>query len=65
MLTFFKTAAVIFVMTLIIPLTVWAGSGSWRAGLYAFKRYLQIMGYIVGAGLLLAGVFWLSGLGAS
>ena len=65
MLTFFKTAGIIFVMTLIIPLTVWGGSGSWRAGLYAFKRYLQIMGYIVGAGLLVAGMFWLSGLGAS
>lgn len=65
MLTFLKTVAVIAVMTLIIPLTVWAGSGSWRQGLYAFKRYLQLMGGIVGAGLVIAAIFWMAGLGAS
>jgi hypothetical protein len=65
MLTFFKTAGIIFVMTLIIPLAVWGGSGSWRDGLYAFKRYLQLMGGLVAAGLVFAGVFWLATLGAS
>lgn len=52
-------------MTLIIPLAVWAGSGSWRDGLYAFKRYLQLMGGLVIAGMLFAGAFWLASLGAS
>ena len=52
-------------MMLIIPLSVWAGSGNWRHGLQAFVAYLKIMGCITGAGLLLAGVFWLGSLGAS
>jgi hypothetical protein len=65
MLTFLKTAAVIFVMTLIIPLAVWAGSGSWRSGLYAFKRYMQLMGGLFGAGLVIAGIFWFATLGTS
>lgn len=65
MLTFFKTVAVIAVMFLIIPLAVWGGSGSWRHGLQAFVSYLKIMGCITGAGLLFAGVYWLSSLGAS
>lgn len=65
MLSFLKTVAVIAVMTLIIPLTVWAGSGSWRQALYAFKAYLKIMGCIACAGVVFAGAFWLAGLGAS
>lgn len=52
-------------MTLIIPLAVWGGSGNWRHGLRAFVAYLKIMGCIYGAGLVLAGVFYLSSLGAS
>ncbi|HAV37457.1 MAG TPA: hypothetical protein DCX52_14075 [Massilia sp.] len=55
----------IAVMMLIIPLSVWAGSGSWRHGLQAFVAYLKIMGCITGAGLVLAGIFWLASLGAS
>ena len=52
-------------MTLIIPLAVWGGSGSWREGLRAFKRYLQLMGGLVAAGLVIAAVFSMAGLGAS
>lgn len=65
MLSFVKMLGIIAVMTLIIPLTVWAGSGSWRHGLQAFVAYLRIMGCITGAGLVLAGIFWLAALGAS
>lgn len=65
MLTFLKTVVVIAAMILIIPLAVWAGSGNWRHGLFALKAYLRIMGCITGAGLVLAAVFWLAGLGAS
>lgn len=65
MLSFLKMVAVLFCMFLIIPLTVWAGSGNWRHALQAFKQYLLIMGGIFGAGFLLAGIFWLSSLGAA
>jgi hypothetical protein len=65
MLTFLKMAAVLFCMTLIIPLAVWGGSGNWRHALAAFKTYLKIMGCIYAAGFLLAGIFWLASLGAS
>lgn len=65
MLTFIKTISVIFVMTLIIPLAVWAATGNWRHALQAFSSYLKIMGCIYGAGLVLAGIFWLASLGAS
>lgn len=47
MLTFLKTAAVIAAMVAIIPLAVWAGSGSWRHGVHALKAYLTAMGWIV------------------
>lgn len=50
---------------MIIPLTVWAGSGSLRTAWYATKRYCLIMGCLVGAGLLLAGIFFLASLGAA
>lgn len=65
MLTFLKTIGVLAVMTLIIPLAVWAGSGNWRHAIGAWKTYLLIMGCITGAGLLFAGCFWLASLGAS
>lgn len=39
-----KTFAAIFVMTLIIPLMVWAGSGSFRAAMRALREYWLIMG---------------------
>jgi hypothetical protein len=41
--TFLKTAAVIAVMVLLIPLCVWGGSGSFRHGLEALRQYLTIM----------------------
>lgn len=65
MLTFLKTIGVIGLMVMIIPLAVWAGSGNWRHGLFALKAYLRVMGLIVGAGIVLAGVFWLAASGAS
>lgn len=65
MITLLKTFAAIFCMFLIIPLAVWGGSGNWRHGLQAFVAYLKIMGCIYGAGLVLAGIFWLAALGAS
>ncbi|MEL4181240.1 hypothetical protein [Roseateles sp. PN1] len=42
-----KTALAIFVMTLIVPLMVWGGSGSWRHALHALKWYWIIMGAMV------------------
>lgn len=54
MLTFLKTVGVILVMFSIIPLTVWAGSGSWRNAMKAFKEYMFIMGLIAAAGVVLA-----------
>lgn len=65
MLTFLKTVAVIAVMVLIIPLSVWAGSGNWRHGLHALKAYLRIMAFFVIGGAALAAVFLLGSLGAS
>lgn len=53
MLTFFKTVGVILVMFSIIPLTVWAGSGSWRNAMQAFKEYMFIIGLIVAGGVIL------------
>lgn len=58
MLTFLKTVGVILVMFSIIPLTVWAGSGSWRNAMLAFKEYMIIIGLIVGAGIVLAVVIF-------
>lgn len=60
MLTFLKTAAVIAAMFLIIPLAVWAGSGSWREALRAFKSYTLIMLAFFGAGWTLAVLLWLA-----
>ena len=34
----------------IVPLMIWAGSGSWRAALHALKVYLQILGGLAVAG---------------
>lgn len=47
MITFLKTAAVIAAMVAIIPLAVWAGSGSWRHGLHALREYCMVMAAIV------------------
>jgi hypothetical protein len=48
-----KTLGAIFVMTLIIPLMVWGGSGSWRRAVHALRSYWLIMG---GAFLLVGGL---------
>lgn len=60
MLTFLKLVAVTFAMFMIIPLTVWAGSGSLRVAWHATKRFFLIMGCLYGAGALMAGIYWLS-----
>ncbi len=48
-----KTLAAIFVLSLIVPLMVWGGSGSWRRALHALRWYWLIMG---GAALLVGGL---------
>ena len=50
MVTFFKLCGIVFVLTLIVPLMVWGGSGSWRHGLHAWLSYLKIMGAMVALG---------------
>lgn len=56
--TALKLAAYITVMSAIIPLMVWGGSGSWRAGLQAWASWAKIMGGMVlifgGFGLIMA-----------
>lgn len=51
-----KTLAAIFVMSLIVPLIVWGGSGSWRRALEALRGWWLIVGALFaiggGAGLL-------------
>ena len=42
-----KTIGAIFVMTLIIPLMVWGGSGSFKQALRALREYWLIMGAMV------------------
>lgn len=39
-----KTLAAIFVMSLIVPLMVWGGSGSWRRALGALRTWWLIIG---------------------
>lgn len=48
-----KTLGAIFLMTLIVPLMVWGGSGSWRRALHALRWYWLIVG---GAALLVGGL---------
>lgn len=65
---FLKIVGVVGVMTLIIPLMVAGGAGSWKAGFQAWISYLKIMGSIVlvggGFGIIMAisehgfGTFW-------
>lgn len=45
-----KTLGAIFVMTLIIPLMVWGGSGSLKAAVRALREYWLIMGALVAIG---------------
>jgi hypothetical protein len=54
--TFLKTVGVLFCMSLIIPLYVWGGSGSWRYALYSLKWYWLCMGIIAVPALVAAGV---------
>lgn len=46
----FKTLGAIFLMTLIIPIMVWGGSGSLRAAVRALREYWLIMGALVAIG---------------
>lgn len=65
---FLKIVGVVGAMTLIIPLMVAGGAGSWKAGLKAWVSYLKIMGSFVlvfgGFGVIMAisehgfGTFW-------
>lgn len=56
--TALKIAAAITVMSAIIPLMVWGGSGSWRHALHAWASWAKIMGGMTlifgGFGLLMA-----------
>lgn len=53
--TAFKTLAGIFVMSLIVPLMVWGGSGSWRRAFGALRTWWLIVGgaFVVIGGLAL------------
>jgi hypothetical protein len=42
--TVLKTLGAIAALTLIVPLMVWAGTGSWRRALRALREYWLIMG---------------------
>lgn len=39
-----KVLAAIFVMSLVVPLMVWGGSGSWRRAFGALRSWWLIMG---------------------
>jgi len=45
--TVLKTLAAIGVMTLIVPLMVWAGTGSFQTATRALREYWLIMGAMV------------------
>lgn len=53
MLQFLKIFAAVAAMSLIIPLCVWAITGSLRHGLHAWKQWAQIMAVmlVTGGGL--------------
>lgn len=55
-MTFLKTAGVILAFILIIPLAVWAGSGSRSHAWFALKQYAVAMGVIVVPVLALVGI---------
>lgn len=42
--TALKLAAAITVMSMVIPLMIWGGTGSWRAALHAWGSWAKIMG---------------------
>lgn len=46
MLLILKTLAAIAALSSVIPLSVWAITGSLRHGLHAWKQWAQIMGVI-------------------
>lgn len=45
--TAIKTIAAIAVMSAIIPLMIWGGTGSFKHALFAWKSWAKIMGTIV------------------
>lgn len=47
MITFLKTLAAIFALTLVVPITIAAMSSSWKAGFMAWSEYMKIMGGMV------------------
>lgn len=53
MITFLKTLAAIFAMTLVVPITIAAMSSSWKFGFRAWFEYMKIMGGMV---LIAAGI---------
>lgn len=56
MLTFLKTATVIAALVAIIPLSIWASTGSWRHGVHALGRFGLAMAVIAVPVLLLVGI---------
>jgi len=45
--TALKTLAAIAVMSSVIPLMIWGGTGSWRGALHAWASWAKIMGTMV------------------
>ena len=45
--TFLKTVLALACLVALVPLIVWAGSGSWRHAAHATKEYLRSMGWLV------------------
>ncbi len=52
MVLFLKTVAIIFALSLIVPLSVWAGSNRANAW-FAFKQYMLCLGLLMGVPFLL------------
>jgi len=59
-LTLLKTLAIIAVMVLIVPASVWAGTGSLSHARWALRRYLLAMSLMVLPGAILAGLVLIS-----
>jgi hypothetical protein len=56
MLTFLKTVAVIACFVALVPLFVWAGSGSRQQAWIALRQYLLVMGLIAAPALLVTAI---------
>jgi len=61
-ITFLKTVGAIALLVSIIPLSIWAMTGSWRHGLFALKRYAIAMAVIVVPVLVVFGITLIPGL---